>query len=198
MRAQVQIVVYGLTITATWVISAMLFINARRTANKNVGSVFQGDPKDKQNATALLEVYRQKYQNFRHFDTLRWSVHTVVITAGGLVVTFAAKATEPSGETETTVLLLLFGVFALLGWWLLYRLTYNHMKNSFALEGVAQLIGDLTIPHVPEDNRQLLLSAAFMFMAFVGTLGSVALTTVLLRLWGNQSTFVLQWFIDPR
>ena len=181
MKAQLQNVVYALTITVTWGISVILFRRAQRTARGSVvdSGVFRADPE--RSESLLLEVYRQKYLNFRHFDTLRWGVHTVVITAGGLVVTFAAKATEPGGETAITVLLLLFGAFASLGWWLLYRLAYNHMKNSFVLEEVARQIGDLTIPPVSKEWRPLLSSAAFMFMAFVGTLGSVAIATALLR-----------------
>jgi hypothetical protein len=170
---------YVLTFAATLVVSAKLFIRAQRKAREHVVDRGLLPKLSELKDDVLLEIYRQKYLNFRHFDTLRWGVHTVVITAAGLVVTFATRT--DGGRNTITVLLLLFGVFAGLGWWLLYRLGYNHMKNSFVLEGVARQIGDLTIPSVPEHPRSLLLSAAFMFMAFVGTLGSVAIVTAVFR-----------------
>lgn len=169
---------YVATAAAALVASALLFIDAQRKPSQAViaGKEFSGD------SVALLEIYRQKYLNFRHFDTLRWGVHTVVITAAGLVVTFAARAEELGRQKETTLLVFLFGAFAILCWWLLYRLAYNHMKNSFVLEKIASQIGDPTIPEVPRPWRALLPSAAFAFMAFVGAIGWVAILITLFRI----------------
>jgi hypothetical protein len=170
---KVYLVVCFAVVVATCLLSARCFIKAQRKARED-SEIFLDLPQP--NETVLLEIYRQKYLNFRHFDTLRWGVHTVVITAGGLLVTFAARTTEVR-HTEITVLLLLFGFFAGFSWFLLYRIAYNQMKNSIVLRSVAREIGDLTIPEVPTKWRLLLWSAAFVFMAFVGTLGSLAIVT---------------------
>lgn len=178
--------IYGLKVFGIWLLSWWLFRRAQRMASKSIkktGTVRDDVPAD---GNVVLEIYRQKYLNFRHFDTLRWGVHTVVIGAAGLVASYAEKATEPSDARYVPILILLFGVFSGLGWWLLYRLVYNQMKNSFALKDVAERIGDLSVPPVSEKPLPTLSSAAFLFMAFVGTLGGIAFVFAFLRLSGLQ------------
>jgi hypothetical protein len=89
-----SIYVYVLTVAVTWSLSWCPFARARRKAQTK--PVLQD--LDKRSEAVVLEIYRQKYQNFRHFDTLRWGVHAVAITAGGFVITFAPKTTDPVNQ----------------------------------------------------------------------------------------------------
>ncbi len=177
-----QIVLYGLVVTGFLWRSHILFARAQEKAKDNVAATGAIRPDLPAESTVLLEIYRQKYLNFRHFDTLRWGVHTVVIAAAGLVAAYAEKATGPDASTYITLLMALFGVFSLLGWWLLYRLAYTHMKNSIALKIIADKIGDWSVPPIAEKGQSTRSSAAFLFMAFVGVLGGLALAFALWRL----------------
>lgn len=177
-------VAYGMAVGVMCALSGYLFGRARSQAIASIkaSGVIQNDLEP--SSDALKEIYREKNLNFRHFDTLRWSVHTVVMAAAGLGATYAAQTKAALSDRSIMFLLLLFGVFAELCWWLLYRLAHNHMKNSLALAIVANRLGDLSVPPIPSGLTSTLSSAAFLFMAFVGSLGGIAVATVFLRWFG--------------
>ena len=176
------ILIYILVILTICFVSWCLFIKAQYAAKTKWGDIehIEDIEEPSKKIDVLLEIYRQKYLNFRHFDTLRWGVHTVVIAAAGLVATVAGKDAQAMNKPSVTILLFGFAMFSLSGWLLLYRLAYNHMKNSYALEAVAEKLGDKSIPSVPE-GKQTLSSAAFLFMCFIGAVGGAAFVTAALK-----------------
>ncbi len=41
-----------------------------------------------------LEIYRQKYEVFRHLDRLRWQLPTIALPAGGVVLGLANNGND--------------------------------------------------------------------------------------------------------
>jgi hypothetical protein len=121
-----------------------------------------------------LEIYRQKYANFRHFDTLRWQVPGVVIALYAIILNFAGD----KGGPTVAFLFFLFGLFALSCWWLLVRLRYNTSINTKALQEVARLLGDDTVPPIPAKYK----SAAFWFICVTALTGAGSLVISIIML----------------
>ena len=89
-----------------------------------------------------LEVYRQRYETFRHLDRVRWQMLQIAVAVGALVVTFGGSGTDGPE----------WWVLAVAGWLLttlgLVMLRVNHgiKKNQEALIGAATSVGDPNIP----------------------------------------------------
>jgi hypothetical protein len=146
----------------SWGLSRWLFLGALATAAQHdVSITSQGED--------LLEVYRQKYENFRHLDNLRWGTLTIAVAALGATLAYMA---EKPGTTATGLLFLVLWMFESFCWWFLYRVTVNHRKNHFALVKAGSLIGDKSIP----PQTEYLSSAAFWAMALLGAVAAVAAT----------------------
>lgn len=89
-----------------------------------------------------LEIYRQKYEVFRHFDSLRWHIPTFSLGAGSLLLGFAAK----EGQTPAWWAFCVFGVLSLFSSFAIYRVRKGLHKNHEALSAIACIIGDNYIP----------------------------------------------------
>lgn len=136
-------------------------------------ALLQGVAKD-----VALQIYQQKYLQYRHLDTLRWQIPGLVATIGAIILSLGsdkAKALLP-------YLLCGYGAFALLCWYFLGRITYHHVVNQRALRRVGELLGDWTIPPSTSAVRRW-ISAAFWFRAFVLLIGCVSLVACLVITW---------------
>jgi hypothetical protein len=89
-----------------------------------------------------LEIYRQKYENFRHFDNLRWHIPTYCFGFGSMLLGFASKKDQPPDWWAFVV----FGFLSLFSSYAIIRVRKGINNNNIALRKVAFLIGDTDIP----------------------------------------------------
>ena len=88
------------------------------------------------------EIYRQRYETYRHLDRLRWQMLQIAIAVGALVVTFGDRGSE---APEWWVLVGSGWLIATLGVVML-RLNGGIKKNGTVLSSAAAAIGDDSIP----------------------------------------------------
>lgn len=133
----------------------------------------------------LLAIYKEKYANFRHFDTLRWQIPGLVFVVGGVMISFAPRKDQILPEPWV---LLLYGPFVLLCAWLMTRISYHMKRNTRVLKGVAMPLGDHSIPISPGMG-----GAAFWVEKFLFVLGILATVGggYLLHVWVAIGAFIV-------
>ena len=90
-----------------------------------------------------LEVYRQRYDTFRHLDTLRWQMLQTALATSGVVLAFGkdsivAQAIWP--WITVGAILITLGIAR-------FRIDRGLASNGLALKAAAEKIGDREIPH---------------------------------------------------
>ncbi len=92
-----------------------------------------------------LEIYRQRYETYRHLDRLRWLMLQIVVGAGSLILVFARGGSKPEWWVFAVVglMLMMFGVVML-------RIGHGIKMNGQVLSKAAALVGDADIPSVSE------------------------------------------------
>lgn len=118
---------------------------------------------------AAVQIYQQKYLQYRHFDILRWQVPGLVATLGALILSFGVDR----ARFVLPWLLLAYAGFAYLCGYFLQRITYHHDVNTSALRRVARRLGDWSVPG-PTARLHPLRSAAVRFMLFVYLISAAA------------------------
>jgi len=91
---------------------------------------------------AQLEIYRQRYETFRHLDKLRWQMLQIAIATGSVVLAFGKGiSTKPEwwAWAVVGVILLILGVS-------MVRIGNGVRKNGEILRNVGNEIGDVNIP----------------------------------------------------
>ena len=92
---------------------------------------------------AELEIYRQRYETYRHLDRLRWQMLPIAGGAGAAILALARYRSEPEWWVFLGVgLLLTISGVAML------RIGQGINKNGEVLRKVAAVIGDDDIPPV--------------------------------------------------
>ena len=93
--------------------------------------------------TDKLEIYRQRYETYRHLDRLRWQMLQIAVGAGSLILAFARDGREPNWWVFAIVglLLTIFGVVML-------KIGHGINMNSQVLSKAAAAVGDDDIPQV--------------------------------------------------
>ncbi len=119
-----------------------------------------------------LEIYRQKYENFRHFDKLRWQSPGIGLATGSAVL---ALARESDGLPAWWALLI-FGGFSILIFFVMFRIRKGLEKNRDALDTVARIIGDESVPETTPR-----FGASWWFAQFMLVLGAISLVIALVR-----------------
>ena len=91
--------------------------------------------------TEMLEIYKQRYDTYRHLDRLRWQVFQIAVGAGTLTLAFARGADKPGWWVLTIVgfMLCIFGIVML-------RIGHGIKKNGETLRKIGNEIGDDSIP----------------------------------------------------
>ncbi len=109
-----------------------------------------------------IEIYRQKYEIFRHLDRLRWQLPTIALPAGGAVLGLASN-----GEGwPNWWALLLFGFMSGLVGFAIRKIRLGIHKNHVFLTDIAAEIGDFSIP---EPKKRFGATWWFAwFMVFLG------------------------------
>lgn len=116
-----------------------------------------------------LAVYAQKYETFRHLDSLRWQVPGLVFAVGGVVLGFAPKLSNSLPHPAATMT---YGLFALAGAYLMHRIRFASRSNSAILRRFAISLGDYGIR--PPPGLASASSVIHLLLAAVG-LGSLLL-----------------------
>ncbi len=119
-----------------------------------------------------MEIYRQRYETFRHLDKLRWQMLQILV-AIGTATTLILRCT--SGTLE-------FWSFTILGMALLvlafamYKINKGIRGNGKALQKTGKMVGDGDIPDVSNEWH----SAGHWLMIGTGTVGVILLIKGLL------------------
>ena len=99
--------------------------------------------------SAELEVYIQRYETFRHLDSMRYQVQNITVLLGTL---FAGYAVNEGGDyppilgVVAGVILISFGIT-------MRRITNGIVSNSKVLREFGQKIGDNNLPITSNDWR---------------------------------------------
>ena len=91
--------------------------------------------------TNQIEVYKQRYETYRHLDRLRWQMLQIAVGSGSLILAFAGGDSEPDWWIFAAVgfLLIIFGSVML-------RIGHGINMNGKVLSKAASAVGDVDIP----------------------------------------------------
>lgn len=89
-----------------------------------------------------LAIYRERYQAFRHLDSLRWRLPTLAIGFGGSLLAFAGR--EQRFPRAWAVVF--FGIMMLLTSFIMHRVILALDSNRTVLNDIGRQIGDHGIP----------------------------------------------------
>lgn len=124
-------------------------------------------PSLKKPTAEQLEIYKQRYETFRHLDKLRWQMLQIAIATGAVVLAFGSGAsTKPEWWTWAAV-----GMILLILGFAKMRIGSGVRKNGEVLRSVGNAIGDVNIP------KQLssFSSVSFWIAITMMVMGSVCL-----------------------
>ncbi len=115
-----------------------------------------------------IEIYKQRYETYRHLDRLRWQMLQIAVGAGSLILAFAGGESEPDWWIFAAVglLLIIFGSVML-------RIGHGINMNSKVLSKAASAVGDVGIP--PTSKRWK--SVSFWVACVLIVLGSVCVVS---------------------
>ena len=88
-----------------------------------------------------IEVYRQRYETYRHLDRLRWQMLQIAVGGSSLILAFA-RGDSKADRWELAVagfLLLMFGL-------VMMRIGHGINRNGQVLSKAACVVGDAGIP----------------------------------------------------
>lgn len=115
-------------------------------------------------------VYVQKYENFRHFDSLRWQMPGLVFAVGGAIFGFAPRMGSGLPHYLASGM---YGLFALAGVFLMHRIRLGLRRNNTSLRRFAISLGDYSVRPPREWIGASIV--IHLLLALVG-LGSLALS----------------------
>lgn len=120
--------------------------------------------------TNQIEVYKQRYETYRHLDRLRWQMLQIAVGAGSLILAFAGGGSEPVWWIFAAVglLLIIFGSVML-------RIGDGINMNGKVLSKAASAVGDVDIPPTSKCWK----SISFWVACFLILLGSVCVVSAL-------------------
>jgi F0F1-type ATP synthase assembly protein I len=122
-----------------------------------------------------IEIYKERYETFRHLDRLRWQSPMIALVGGSalLGLTKAEQFIYPPFWS-----FIIFAILCFLSAFLIFQIRKGVRKNDEALTEAAREIGDLRIPGSTNSR-----GASWWFMLFLIILGlassvfAVALST---------------------
>lgn len=94
------------------------------------------------NQKEYLEIYRQRYETFRHLDKLFWQMLQIAIAAGSIILAFGDGE---SSEPEWWALISIGLILIMLGSAML-KIFRGRKKNGKVLHKAGIKIGDKDIP----------------------------------------------------
>lgn len=124
-----------------------------------------------------LEIYKQRYDTFRHLDRLRWQMFQIAVGAAALILGFKGNLSLEWGSWVGVGLLFLF-----LGWAKL-RIGEGIVMNSKVLKEFGGKVGDANIPEATKHGISFWIARILMILGAGCVL--YGLTTFLLNLFGG-------------
>ena len=113
-----------------------------------------------------IEVYRQRYDTFRHLDRTRYQLLQILVALGAAVAIFFRFKSTPA---EWWFLMMVGALTFLIGN-AMSKVSSGLWANNDALRKVGRKIGDIDIPP-PPTNKYLTASCwIYLFVQFVGLL----------------------------
>ncbi len=116
-------------------------------------------------------IYSQRYDTFRHFDSLRWQMPTLALTGAGILL---GLSTSDSNSLPPWWAFLVSSLLLLLSAYTVHRIRAGIHRNNIVLKKFADIIGDPDIPTPKSGGASwwfvfLLcsLSAACVFASFI-------------------------------
>lgn len=115
-----------------------------------------------------IEIYKQRYETYRHLDRLRWQMLQIAVGAGSLILAFAGSASEPDCWVFAAagLMLIIFGSVML-------RIGHGINMNSKVLSEAASAIGDVGIPPISKRWN----SVSFWVACILIVLGGVCIVS---------------------
>lgn len=114
------------------------------------------------------EIYRQRYETFRHLDKLRWQMLQIAVAAGSLSLALG-RGTE--AKSQNWVFFIVGLVLLVLGL-AMERIRSGITMNNIALKEAGAAIGDHAIP--PPSTRLSSYSAWVAYVVMAMGVGSIA------------------------
>jgi hypothetical protein len=114
-----------------------------------------------------IEVYRQRYETFRHFDRLRWQMLQLLVA----VVSAAGLVSRASSQPVGGWLWVMVGLACLIIAIVMFRVSSGMRGNNVALMEAAARLGDEDIP----DLQNGMKSFSFWLTVIVGLAGSISI-----------------------
>ncbi len=122
-----------------------------------------------------LEIYKQRYETFRHLDKLRWQMLQIAIATGSIVLVFgngdSAKPVWWTWAVAGMVLMILGFAMA--------RIGNGIKKNGEVLRSAGNIIGDINIPKQSSNWKNISFWIAIIMM--VTGLACLVLSVLLLK-----------------
>ena len=133
-----------------------------------------------------LEVYRQRYETYRHLDRLRWHIFQIAIASSSLALVFARARDGDMPAALTPWLLLVVGVLLGTSGGVMLRIGRGIEKNAVALRQAAAIVGDNGIPATSNKWK----SISFQIALALIIVGSVLFCTGLASVVGSISIII--------
>ena len=112
------------------------------------------------------EVYRQRYETFRHLDRMRYQLLQILVALGAAIAIFFRFKEDP---VEWWILMLVGAMIFLIGN-AMSKVSSGVWANNGVLSKIGRKIGDTDIPPPPA-NKYLTASCwIYLFVQFVGLL----------------------------
>lgn len=121
-----------------------------------------------------IEVYRQRYETYRHLDKLRWQMVQIAVAVAPLVLAFSMR----TGKNPPWWAWAVVGLFLLNCAWVMERIRKGIQMNAVVLSKVGQDVGDIDQP-LPKGASK---SSAFWVAIGLYTFGAASLLTSLISL----------------
>lgn len=106
-----------------------------------------------------LEIYRQRYETWRHLDRVRYQI---VQVASAALAAFAVFL-QASNSVVHPVALFLLGVAFLMLWKVLAKVNDGIVANGNVLSEFGQQVGDQSIPQVSDRKSSIFYSMEWLF-----------------------------------
>lgn len=118
-----------------------------------------------------IEIYRQRYETFRHLDKLRWQILQIFVA---VCTAFTILYKSKTGTIEPFYFLI-FGIIIIFLSYFMFKIGEGIIKNNFVLEKVGEKIGDTDIPiskNIWEASSHKFALSVFLF-GFIISISSI-------------------------
>lgn len=91
-----------------------------------------------------IEIYRQRYETYRHLDKLRWQMLQISVAVAPLVLAFSVRNNQPPPIWSWVAI----GIFLLITGWVMERIRTGVNKNATVLKKYSEILGDADQPDI--------------------------------------------------